>query len=84
MSPTLTDEQRQALDAADGVVEIHDDRTQRVYVLVAKDQFRDLIDVELRSQLQIGFDQADRGEVDDWDAEEILSEAHRRYAERNH
>jgi hypothetical protein len=32
--------------------------------------------------LQIGFDQADAGDVAEWDVEEILAEAHRRHASR--
>jgi predicted DNA-binding antitoxin AbrB/MazE fold protein len=36
----------------------------------------------IKRELQIAFDQADRGEVSDLDMQELLSEAHRRHAER--
>ena len=35
------------------------------------------IDDELRRQLQIGFDQADRGELEEWDVDEFLDRMHR-------
>jgi hypothetical protein len=37
----------------------------------------------LRRELQVGFDQADRGESEPWDVEATLAEAHRRHAARN-
>ena len=83
MTPRLTEEQRQALTRQPGQpVEVEDEQTQKVYVLVAREDFRQMIDGELRRQLQIGFDQADAGDVADWDVEEILDEAHRRHANR--
>jgi bifunctional DNA-binding transcriptional regulator/antitoxin component of YhaV-PrlF toxin-antitoxin module len=79
MAPKLTDEQRQALESRPGEpVEVEDDRSQRIYILVARDDFRHLLDEQLRRQLQIGFDQADQGDVEDWDVDEMLSEARRR------
>jgi hypothetical protein len=79
MAPKLTDEQRQALEARPGMpVEIEDDRTQRVYILVARDDVQSLFDEQLRRELQVGFEQADRGEVEDWDLDEMLGEARRR------
>lgn len=35
-------------------------------------------DEVLRRELQVGFDQADAGDVADWDVEEMLRNAHRR------
>ena len=79
MAPKLTDEQRQALEARPGQpVEIEDDRTQRVYILVARDDVQPLFDEQLRRDLQVGFEQADRGDVEDWDLDEMLGEARRR------
>jgi bifunctional DNA-binding transcriptional regulator/antitoxin component of YhaV-PrlF toxin-antitoxin module len=79
MAPKLTDEQRQALEARPGQpVEIEDDRTQRVYILVARDDVESLFDERLRRELQIGIEQADRGHVADWDLDEMLGEARRR------
>lgn len=42
-----------------------------------------LTEQELRRELQIGFDQCAVGEEDDWDVDEILKEAHRRW-DRTH
>lgn len=36
-------------------------------------------DEELRRQLQIGFDQADRGELEEWDVEEFLGRMDQRH-----
>jgi hypothetical protein len=79
MAPKLTDEQRQALESRPGrPVEVEDDRTQRVYILVARDDFQSLFDERLRRELEVGFEQADKGEVEDWDLDEMLNEARRR------
>ncbi|MCI0335377.1 MAG: hypothetical protein L0228_19385 [Planctomycetes bacterium] len=45
------------------------------------DDYR-LHDDYLRRELQVAFDQVDRGEVNDLDMDAVLVEAHRRYAER--
>lgn len=77
MTPKLSEEQRQAIDDRQGrPVEVEDDRTQRVYVLVARDEFHRLVEEQLRRELQIGFDQADAGDVGDWDVDEMLQAAH--------
>jgi len=79
MAPKLTDEQRLALESRPGQpVEIEDDRTQRIYILVARDDFQSLCDERLRRELEVGFEQADRGDVADWDLDEMLNEARRR------
>lgn len=81
MTLKLTDEQSQAVGAnPDQPIEFHDERTRKIYVLVEKDDLRRVIDETLRRELQIGFDQADSGDVADWDVDEILAEAHRRHA----
>lgn len=83
MTPKITAEQRKALEREPGKpLELPDDQTQKVYVMVAKDDFTQMVDQELRRLLQIGFDQADAGDVGAWDVEEVLREAHRRHAER--
>jgi hypothetical protein len=79
MTPKLTDEMRHALRShPDGPVEIEDAETRQVYVLVAKESFRELIHEELLRELQVGFDQADAGRLSDWDPEEIKAEGRRR------
>lgn len=81
MRPKLSDEQRQAIQSThDGPVEVEDDPTHRVYVIVARDEFHQLVEDQLRQKLQIGFDQADAGNIGDWDIETLLTEARRRHA----
>lgn len=80
MIAKLTEEQRQALqDRPGGPVEVEDDQTRKLYVLVAKDDFRQMVDEELRRQLQVGLDQADRGELEEWDVEQFLGRMHRQH-----
>lgn len=72
MTPKLSQELREALHRHPGQpVEVEDEQTHRVYVIVAREEFRQMIDEELRRQLQIGIDQADAGDVAAWDAEEF-------------
>ncbi|MEX2287525.1 MAG: hypothetical protein WD648_10585 [Planctomycetaceae bacterium] len=81
MTPKLTEEMRQALREQPGTpLEIEDDETRTSYVIVAKETFVQMVDEELRRQLQIGIDQADAGQVSGWDVNEVLAEAHRRHA----
>ena len=83
MAPKLSDEQREAIVSGHGApIEVEDEQSRRVYILVARDDFSRLVDAELRRELQIGFDQADRGDVADWNVEEILAEAHRRHSQQ--
>lgn len=78
-APKLTDEMRQALaQRPSGPIPIEDDRTQSFYVLLSKDDYCRLHDDYIRRELQIAFDQVDRGEVSDLDMDALLSEAHRR------
>lgn len=82
MLPKLTDEMRAALRAQPGgLVEVEDDQTHKVYILIEQPQARRLLGDALSRELQIGFDQADRGESEPWDIEATLTEAHRRDAE---
>ena len=84
MTPKLTDEMRAALDRRPGrPIEVEDDRTRKVYVLVDRDGLSGLIDDALRRALQVGLDQSDRGESEPWDAGAFLDEAHRRHAQRS-
>lgn len=73
----LTDEQRQALQDRDGGP-VEDDQTQRVYVIIARDELHRLIDLQLHAELQVDFDQAEAGDVGEWNVEEMLLEAHDR------
>lgn len=82
MTPKLTDEMRAALKAQPGEpVEVEDDQTHKVYILIEQPQARRLLGDVLGRELQIGFDQADRGESEPWDIQATLTEANRRHAE---
>ena len=79
----LTNEMRQALALRpDGPIPIEDDQTQNQYVLLTKEDYIRLHDDYVRRELQVAFDQVDRGEVSDLDMSAVLAEAHRRYAAR--
>ena len=84
MIPKLSDELRLAIQNHDGrPIEVEDERTQRIYVLVPRDEFRDMVEEQLRAELQIGFDQADAGDVGEWDIEEMIQEAHKSHDKRS-
>lgn len=77
MRPKLSDEQRQAIRKTHGgPVEVEDDPTHRVYVIVSRDEFHQLVEDQLRQDLQIGFDQADAGDIGEWNVAALLAEAH--------
>ena len=79
MSPKITDEMRSALNEHPGQpVKVEDDQTQKVYFLIAADN-RQVFDDWLSRELQIGFDEADRGEVAEWNVEQFLANAHERH-----
>ncbi len=76
METHLTNEQKQALEQNDGIVEADNVIFMRV------DLFRDMLgftsDDELRQQLKIGFDQADRGQLVDWNPDKIKAQGRQR------
>lgn len=74
-SPELTAEQQQALDEAGGVVQGQSYILMRTDVVLSYFGF-DTKD-ELRRQLQPAFEQADRGELDEWNVKEFLARMHR-------
>ena len=81
MTPKLSEEQRQAIQNRDGgPVDVEDDRTHRMYVLVARDEIYRLVEEQLRAELQVGLDQADSGDVGEWNVEEMLQAAHSRHS----
>ena len=84
MAPKLTEEQRKALQQTPGrPVPVEDDRTHQLYFLVERDQMRQLLDEQLRRELQIGFDEAKRGDVVEWDAEKIKAEGRKILQQRS-
>ena len=83
IAPKLTDEMRQALAVRpDGPIPVQDDRSENFYVLLTKDDYIRLHDDYIRRELQVAFDQADRGEISELDMMSVLAEAHRRQAAR--
>lgn len=81
METHITNEQKQALEQNDGIVEADNVIFMRV------DLFRDMLgftsDDELRQQLKIGFDQADRGQLVDWNPDKIKAEGRQRLQKQN-
>ena len=83
IAPKLTDEMRQALAKQPaGPISIEDDQTQNFYVLLSKEDYCRLHDEYIRRELQVAFDQVDRGEVSELDMDALLAEAHRRRTAR--
>jgi len=52
-------------------VEVCDDETQKVYLLVDAKSGRALAEQWIREQLQVGLDAAERGEIVPFDADDI-------------
>jgi hypothetical protein len=64
MIPEITPEMREALARQPGApVEVRDDRTSKIYLLVDRESGRALTEQWLREQLDIGLTAADRGDV---------------------
>ena len=81
MPPRLTDEMRHALAAHPGSpIYVCDDQSQQIYVLVPREQYAQLQEDCIRRELQVAFDQADRGEWEELDMDAIIAEANRRHA----
>jgi hypothetical protein len=75
--PRLTDEQRHAIDSHPGeFTRVEDDQTRKVYLSIEEKRAAELYDRWLREQLTVGFDQADRGELAEWNLDEFLAKMH--------
>ena len=82
-TPKLTDEQRQAIRVQPGgFTRVEDDQTHKVYLIIEESRAAELYQRWLSEQLQMGFDEADRGEVAEWDLDAFLANMHRQHAER--
>ena len=82
-TPKLTDEQRQAMRLQPGdYTRVEDDQTQKVYFLIEESRANELYQHWLREQLQVGFDEAARGQLAEWDLEAFLANMHRQHAGR--
>lgn len=74
MLPKLTPELRLALAERPGQpIEVEDDLSGRVYLLVERDAARSQIDAWLISQLCVAEADVAAGRVSDWDSSRILS-----------
>jgi hypothetical protein len=79
----LTDDLRSALlQEPDRLLTLIDEQSKEVYVLVPREQYQRLVDDELRRELQLGFDDIDRGNVGVWDSESIKSQGRAELARR--
>ncbi len=82
--PKLTDEQRQAIGFHPGdFTRVEDDQTHKIYLIIEESRANELYQQWLHEQLQVAFDEADRGEVGQWDLEAFLADMHRQHAKRN-
>jgi hypothetical protein len=76
----VTDEMGQVLvRRPTGAIPIEDDQMQIKNDLLSKEDYFRLHDDYIRRELQVAFDQVDRGEVSDLDIVTLLAEANRRY-----
>lgn len=74
-APELTAEQQQALDAHGGVVQGQSFVLMRTDVVLGFFGYDSKAD--LQCELQPAFDQADRGELEEWDVDAFLARMHR-------
>ncbi len=80
--PKLTPDQRQALVVQPGgFVRVEDTETHTFYLLIEEARARELHRQWLREQLQVGFDEADRGEMAEWNLEEFLARMRQEHTE---
>jgi hypothetical protein len=81
MTPKITVEMRAALAQHPGQpVEVCDDETKKIYLLVDAESGRALTEQWLREQLQVGLDAAERGEIVAFDVDAIKAEGRARQA----
>ena len=74
----ITDEMRAAIQAQPGLpLQFADEQTQQSFILVDLEEYRRLLADRLREDLQVAFDQAERGEIAPWNVDEFLRKAHR-------
>ena len=78
MMPRLDNELSETLRRQGGPLEVQDEQGLSHYVILTKDEYRQLVEHEFRQWLQVGLDQEARGEATEWNLDEVLAEAHRR------
>ena len=80
---TQTDDQHRVLEQAGSPVLFVGADGKTTHVILPLDYARRMFDDYLRRELQIGFDQADRGEFVDWNPDEIKAEGRKRLHQRH-
>jgi hypothetical protein len=81
---TATDEQHRVLQTErESPVVIVDSQGKATHVVLPIEDARRMLDSRLAQELQIGFDQADRGEWVEWDPERIKAEGRRLLHQRS-
>ncbi len=79
MAPKITHQMREALAQHPGrPLEVEDEQTQKVYMLVDAEQGRMLAEQWIREQLQIGLDAAAKGEVVEFNPDAIKAAGRQR------
>jgi len=80
-----TDELQQALEQEQGApVYLVGLDGETTHVVLPIDDARHMFDDYLRRELQVGFDQADHGEVVEWDPERLKAEGRERLQRREY
>ena len=78
-----SDELQQALDQEQGApVYLVGLDGEATHVVLSINDARRMFDDYLCRELQIGFDQADRGELVEWNVDEFLEQAHKTRSEQ--
>ena len=80
---TQTDEQKKLLQKKKVPVFFMDADGNATHVIFPIEDARRMCDEDVRRELQIGFDQAARGESTVWDPEEVKTEGRRRLMQRS-
>jgi hypothetical protein len=85
MTLPITDEMRAAIDQHAGdLICLQDQQSHRTFVLLDLDEYRRLVDQRLRRELDVGFAQAERGDVAPWNVEEFLKKARELHQQSSH
>lgn len=75
----ITPEQIAAVTAGNGIAHIEDPTTRRIYLLVEQGQAPTLSDDYFREKIAVGIAEADRGECQLWDVDQLKADLRRRH-----
>ena len=80
---TKTDELQRALEQEQGApVYLVGLDGEATHIVLPIAEAKQMFDDSLRRELQVGFDQADRGELVEWNVDEFLERAHKTRSEQ--